>query len=143
MRRLHSSAVPGKQVKISGSATIPYVDFLGKKLYVLTTAITSGVTTDSTGAATGDFAVTTNATGRNKWFVSDGTNWVAIGDGGAGFTQAAVVAAPGALTSAAITGGESPTEAEHNALQADVAALRTTVAAILTSLKAGSIMASS
>lgn len=37
--------------------------------------------------------------------------------------------APAALTSAALTGGESPTEAEHNALQADAAALRTTLAA--------------
>lgn len=53
------------------------------------------------------------------------------------YTQAAVVAAPvaltgsapAALTSAAITGGESPTEAEFNLLQADVAALRSTVAA--------------
>lgn len=78
--------------------------------------------------------------------------------------QAATVAAPAALTSsapaaltsAALTGGESPTEAEHNALQADVAALhadltaaqadvaalRTTVANLLTALKgAGKPMA--
>lgn len=142
MRRLHSSAVPGKQVKIGGSATIPYVDFLGKKIFVLSTAITTGVTTDSPAAAVGDLALTSHATGRNKWFVSDGTNWVVVGDGGTGFSQAALVAAPAALTSAAITGGESPTEAEHNAVQADVAALRTTVADILTALKAGAIMAS-
>lgn len=71
----------------------------------------------------------------------------ALGLGSSGdavYVQAAVVAAPAALTSAAITGGESPTEAEHNALQADVAALRTTVAAILTSLKgSGKPMAAS
>lgn len=58
------------------------------------------------------------------------------------YTQAAVVAAPSALTSAAITGGESPTEAEHNAVRADVAALHTTVAALLVALKgAGKPMA--
>lgn len=44
--------------------------------------------------------------------------------------------APAALTSAQLTGGESPTEAEHNALQADVAALRTTVAAVVVDLAA-------
>lgn len=57
--------------------------------------------------------------------------------------QASVVAAPAALTSAALTGGESPTEAEHNALQADVAALRTTVANVITELKSAGLMASS
>jgi hypothetical protein len=50
-------------------------------------------------------------------------------------TQAAMVAAPAALTSVAITGGESPTEAEHNALLVDLAALRTTVANLLVALK--------
>lgn len=70
----------------------------------------------------------------------------------AGWTQAAAVAdqgaltasaagaltasAPAALTSAQLTGGESPTEAEHNALQADVAALRTTLAAAVVDLAA-------
>lgn len=44
--------------------------------------------------------------------------------------------APSALTSATISGGESPTEAEHNALQADVAALRTTLAAVRTDASA-------
>ncbi len=58
-------------------------------------------------------------------------------------TQAATVAAPAAMTSAAITGGESPTEAEHNALRADVVALRTTVANLLTELKAAGTVASS
>ena len=57
--------------------------------------------------------------------------------------QAAVVAAPAALTSAAITGGESPTEAEYNALQADVAALRTKLASVITELKNAGLMASS
>lgn len=44
---------------------------------------------------------------------------------------AAAVSIP-ALTSSAITGGESPTEAEHNALRTDVAALRTALAALQT-----------
>lgn len=51
--------------------------------------------------------------------------------------QAALTAtAPAALTSAQLTGGESPTEAEHNAIQADVAALRTTLAAAVVDLAA-------
>lgn len=57
-------------------------------------------------------------------------------------TQGAAVAAaaaitttaPAALTSAALTGGESPTEAEHNALQADVAALRGKIASLVTDI---------
>lgn len=40
------------------------------------------------------------------------------------------ITAPAALTQAAITGGESPTEAEFNALRADVAMLRTWAAAV-------------
>lgn len=55
-------------------------------------------------------------------------------------TSADTVAAPAAMTQAAITGGESPTEAEFNALRADVVALRATVAALLTSLKAAGLM---
>lgn len=47
----------------------------------------------------------------------------------------------GALTSAAITGGESPTEAEHNAVQADVAAIRTTVNTILARLRSAGLLA--
>lgn len=50
----------------------------GKKHFYLTTAITSGSTAHSTGAATGDWAETTNATGRGKLFYSNGTNWVLI-----------------------------------------------------------------
>lgn len=43
---------------------------------------------------------------------------------------ATAITAPAALTSATITGGESPTEAEHNALRADVSMLRTWAAAM-------------
>ncbi len=51
------------------------------------------------------------------------------------YTQGATVAAPTALTSAAASGGEAPTEAEYNALRTDVSNLRTTVANLLTALK--------
>jgi hypothetical protein len=57
--------------------------------------------------------------------------------------QAPVVAAPAALTSA-VTVGANPTAAEHDALRADVAALRITVANLLVALKGtGKPMASS
>ena len=64
------------------------------------------------------------------------TGAVKVGDGSTAFAflpgrKAAVVAAP----AAAITGGESPTEAEFNAL-------RLTVANILVELKAAGLMAS-
>lgn len=55
----------------------------------------------------------------------------------AAHANVADVAAPAALTSAQIAGGESPTEAEFNALQADVAALRATVAAAIVALNSG------
>lgn len=44
--------------------------------------------------------------------------------------------APAALTSANATGGDAPTEAEYNALRADVVALRTTLAAAVVDLAA-------
>ncbi len=56
------------------------------------------------------------------------------------FAQAAVVADAAALTSSAATGGDSPTEAEHNALRADVVALRTTVNALLASLRTANLI---
>jgi hypothetical protein len=45
-----------------------------------------------------------------------------------------------ALTQAAITGGESPTEAEFNALRDDHAATRTVVNALLAKLKTAGLM---
>jgi hypothetical protein len=57
--------------------------------------------------------------------------------------EADAIADIGALTSAQITGGESPTEAEFNALQADVATIRTKVNAILAELRQGGAIASS
>ncbi|MFI6296852.1 hypothetical protein ACIBEJ_35045 [Nonomuraea sp. NPDC050790] len=62
---------------------------------------------------------------------------------GAQVTQAAHVATAAALTSAAATGGESPTEAEYNALRTDVSNLRTTVTALQTALRNASLQASS
>ncbi|GAA4439410.1 hypothetical protein [Phytohabitans houttuyneae] len=56
-------------------------------------------------------------------------------------TQAVAVADAPAMTSAApISGGESPTEAEFNALRADVVALRTTVNALLASLRTSTLL---
>ena len=46
-----------------------------------------------------------------------------------------------AMTQAAITGGESPTEAEFNALRTDVVNLRTTVNALLAKLRTANILA--
>ena len=58
-------------------------------------------------------------------------------------TQAAVVAAPAALTSAAAAGA-TPTKAEFDKVVADLTALRTTVANLLTALKgSGKPMAAS
>ena len=42
-------------------------------VYILSTAITAGVTT--TNAPAGSLGITTNATGIGKLFYSDGTNW--------------------------------------------------------------------
>ena len=56
--------------------------------------------------------------------------------------QMPVQADVAALTQTAITGGESPTEAEFNALRADHAATRTTVNALLAKLKTAGLMAS-
>lgn len=50
--------------------------------------------------------------------------------GGASDVAALTYASPGALTSAQISGGESPTEAEFNALQTDVAAISTALIAL-------------
>ena len=50
-------------------------------------------------------------------------------------TEGVAVTDAAALTSVAATGGDAPTEAEYNALRADVVALRTTVNALLASLR--------
>lgn len=55
--------------------------------------------------------------------------------------QTTAVADVGALTSAAITGGESPTEAEHNAVRADLVAVRTKLNALLAALRTSGAIA--
>ncbi len=64
--------------------------------------------------------------------VTQAANIGAIGALTSAAPAALTSSAPAALTSAQISGGEDPTEAEFNALQADVAALRTTLAAVRT-----------
>jgi hypothetical protein len=56
-------------------------------------------------------------------------------------SQGAAQADVAALTQAAITGGESPTEAEFNALRTDHAATRTVVNALLAKLRTAGIIA--
>lgn len=79
------------------------------------------------------------AVGRCLTGVADGADaMVALYDGQTAepaLAAAAAIGDLGALTSAQIAGGESPTEAEFNALQADVAAIRAKVNAILAALR--------
>lgn len=59
-----------------------YINIGGKRFFALTGAITAGVTTivntSTPLAVAGSFGWTTNATGKTKWFVSDGTTWQAL-----------------------------------------------------------------
>jgi|GEM_PF-6223864 len=151
--------ISGLQVKVNSDGTIT----LGNKNWkFLTTAITANSTLTSLTAGT--FGATSNATGRDKLFVSDGTKWQnfspgtaiadAVADAGAltsatltdnsGGSANTTITAVGGLTTltdssglsgthddtvaatsvpAALTGGEDPTEAEHNALRAVVAVM--------------------
>jgi hypothetical protein len=52
----------------------------GVRFYPLSTAVTGNVTV--TAAPNGSFAATSNATGRNKIFYSDGSKWQEISGGG-------------------------------------------------------------
>jgi hypothetical protein len=61
--------------------------------------------------------------------------------GAAAADVAAAVANVAALTSSAATGGDAPTEAEYNALRTDVVAVRTTVNALLASLRTAGLLA--
>lgn len=54
--------------------------------------------------------------------------------------QAVAVADLPALTSAAATGGDAPTEAEYNALRVDVSANRTKVNALLAALRTAGLL---
>lgn len=55
-------------------------------------------------------------------------------------SQGVAVANVAAMTSATITGGESPTEAEHNALRVDVVNTRTTLTALIASLRTSGVI---
>lgn len=59
----------------------------------------------------------------------------------ASLSQGAAVSDIGALTSAAATGGDAPTEAEYNALRTDVSNIRTKLLALQDSLQAAGIIA--
>ncbi|HEX6175885.1 MAG TPA: hypothetical protein VF089_17885 [Candidatus Binatia bacterium] len=75
--------------------------------------------------------------------------WTKIGDQNTNNTELAAFAAAvptaavadlGAVTSAQLTGGEDPTEAEHNALQVDVAANRAKINDLLAKLRTAGIL---
>jgi hypothetical protein len=67
-------------------------------------------------------------------FKPDGTPFTAAG-------QAAAQVDAVAMTSAAATGGDAPTEAEYNALRTDVVNLRNTVNSLLGKLRTGGVIA--
>lgn len=57
------------------------------------------------------------------------------------FDQAAAQADVAALTSSAATGGDAPTEGEHNAVRADLVATRTVLNSLLAKLRTAGIIA--
>ena len=72
------------------------------------------------------------------FFNPDGTPFTF--DSNYGLVQAEAQADVAALTSAAATGGESPTEAEYNALRADLVATRTVVNSLLAKLRTAELI---
>ena len=126
------------KVENDGHATVElgtanYIKIGDTRLYAFTTAITGNSTTTS--APAGSIAFTSHATGRNKFFYSDASKWQLLAAVAANVTDAS------ALTSSAATGGDAPTEAEYNALRTDVSNLRTTVNALLASLRSAGAIA--
>lgn len=79
-----------------------------------------------------------NVTGVGKvaLFKPDGTPFAA-----SSFSQAAAQTDSPAMTQAAITGGEAPTEAEFNALRTDLVNVRTTLNNLLAKLRTAGIVA--
>ncbi len=139
----------------------------GRTAHVYTTAAADVLATINTydgtgtpGAAISGSAVTVDADSRLPlfWFPTGDvdTLWVRVAGSAAvhkiyadmdarldnfvGLVQGAAVADVAAITSSAATGGESPTEAEHNAVRTDVAAVRTTVNALLASLRTAGLL---
>jgi hypothetical protein len=78
----------------------------------------------------------TTGVGKVALFKADGTPFPA-----ATFSQAAAQADVAALTQAAITGGESPTETEFNNLRTDHANTRTVLNSLLAKLRTAGIIA--
>lgn len=78
---------------------------------------------------------TTTGTTSIDWVQTGGT-YTQTYSTAARSVPAMTAAAPAALTAATITGGESPTEAEHNALLADVTAVRAEVVKLVADLLA-------
>ncbi len=149
MRRLHSQRFPNEQVKLENG----YVDFLGKRFYSLTVAITANVTTTS--APGGSYGFTTHATGRNSLFYSDGAKWQAVAGGVP--AQAAFVAALTGSNSGTANGSleaegtlstmDTYTDAAVNAviakLENNIAEVATKHEALRASLVTSGLMASS
>lgn len=75
-------------------------------------------------------------TGRVALLKDDGTAYQPVS-----FTQGAAQVDTVAMTQAAITGGESPTEAEFNALRTDLVNTRTTLNGLLAKLRTAGIIA--
>ena len=141
-----------------GRTATVYTDTAATSLATIYTY--DGTSTSTPGAAISGSTLTIDASSQlpRFWFPSSGVDTLYVRVNGksgittitadvdgridllAGMVQAAAVTDAGALTSAAITGGESPTEAEHNAVQADVAALRTKLNALLGALRTAGVI---
>lgn len=131
----------GENAKLNVAAmTIATNALTGTAPTLAITTPTSGVTSTYRGAAKGILLVdTTNATLYQNTGTGVQTAWSGPVELGLALPSAAV-ADLSALTSAQLTGGESPTEAEHNALQTDVAAIRTKLNDLLAKLRTGGVV---
>lgn len=110
------AAISGSQVTIDSNSQLPRFWFPSSGVDTLYVRVNgkSGITT-----------ITADVDARLD-VVTGMTRAAAVAD------QAALTAsAPAAMTQAAITGGEPPTEAEFNALRADVAAIHTSLTAVV------------
>lgn len=73
-----SNAARSKHATVGTSGADYFAFPNGKKVWCLTTAVTANVTLDdavAVGPVSGDYAVTSHATGIGSIFVSDGTKW--------------------------------------------------------------------
>lgn len=136
----------GKNAKQNFPALSVTSSLTGSSPTLAIATTTAGVAATFPQAKTGDLLVDTStpALYQNMSTTALSPTWSAVVSAELASLLAAVpvsaVADIGALTSAAITGGESPTEAEHNAVQADVATIRTKVNALLAALRTALIV---